>query len=256
MRAKYALENCPIFHRSEYTAAESELYYLQSRYYDPEIGRFLNADVFTSTGQGILGNNMFAYCLNNPVCLLDSLGAQPTEAVDVDGDGEIDYYIYAYTYTCTVYLQYYDYSFDVTVSGNVYIFPEIGGPGGLTEADMPEGFNPAYDLLVGYYTEKQDNGEDNAVMYACQAHKTTKIAMKAIINVLKQYDDDFGTPWERTERSLFIEWNAHRAFSPFDVSAQNVDFDNVEEGEGYLYFCYKAFCRGWDKYIAPHFSLK
>ena len=40
---------------------------------------------------------MFAYCLNNPVCLLDSLGAQPTEAVDVDGDGEIDYYIYAYT---------------------------------------------------------------------------------------------------------------------------------------------------------------
>ena len=31
------------------------------------MGRFINADVFTSTGQGILGNNMFAYCGNNPV---------------------------------------------------------------------------------------------------------------------------------------------------------------------------------------------
>lgn len=50
------------------------MYYLQSRYYDPEIGRFLNADVFASTGQGILGNNMFAYCRNNPVMRCDPTG--------------------------------------------------------------------------------------------------------------------------------------------------------------------------------------
>jgi len=228
------------------------LYYLQSRYYDPEVGRFINADAYASTGQGVLGNNMFAYCLNNPVCLLDSLGTQPTEAVDVDGDGKIDYYRYAYTYTYTVHLEYHDYSFDVTVSGNVYIFPEIGGPSGLTEADIPEGFDPTYDLLVGYYVEKRDNGEDNAVMYAFQAHKTSRTAMTAIIDVLQQYDEDFGTAWERTNRSLFIEWDAHRIFSPFDASAQNVDFDNMEEGKGYLYFYLKAFTRGWDKYIAPH----
>ena len=50
------------------------MYYLQSRYYDPEIGRFINADVFTSTGQGLLGNNMFAYCRNNPVFRIDISG--------------------------------------------------------------------------------------------------------------------------------------------------------------------------------------
>jgi len=50
------------------------LYYLQSRYYNPTIGRFLNADAFVSTGQGVLGNNMFAYCLNNPIMLRDALG--------------------------------------------------------------------------------------------------------------------------------------------------------------------------------------
>ena len=46
---------------------ETGFYYLQSRYYDPEVGRFLSADVLLSTGQGVLGHNTFAYCLNNPV---------------------------------------------------------------------------------------------------------------------------------------------------------------------------------------------
>ena len=54
--------------------AETTLYYLQSRYYDPEIGRFINSDAYASTGQGILGNNMFAYCLNNPVGFSDPDG--------------------------------------------------------------------------------------------------------------------------------------------------------------------------------------
>ena len=38
------------------------------------MGRFINADVFASTGQGILGNNMFAYCNNNPVMYSDPTG--------------------------------------------------------------------------------------------------------------------------------------------------------------------------------------
>ena len=50
------------------------MYYLQSRYYNPTWGRFINADALVSTGQGILGNNMFAYCANNPVNYIDHLG--------------------------------------------------------------------------------------------------------------------------------------------------------------------------------------
>ena len=64
----------PIRYRSYVYDLESGLYYLQSRYYDPEVGRFLNADAYTSTGQGLLGNNMFTYCLNNPVVLVDPSG--------------------------------------------------------------------------------------------------------------------------------------------------------------------------------------
>lgn len=57
------------------------LYYLQSRYYAPEVGRFINADTFISTGQGILGNNKFAYCQNNPIYFRDTHGESVLAAV-------------------------------------------------------------------------------------------------------------------------------------------------------------------------------
>jgi len=64
----------PLRYRGYVYDQETGLYYLQSRYYDPEIGRFINADAFTSTGQGLLGNNMFAYCNNNPATYKDPSG--------------------------------------------------------------------------------------------------------------------------------------------------------------------------------------
>ena len=64
----------PIRYRGYYYDFETGFYYLQSRYYDPAMGRFINADGYVSTGQGILGNNMFAYCLNNPVNKSDFSG--------------------------------------------------------------------------------------------------------------------------------------------------------------------------------------
>ena len=64
----------PLRYRGYYYDAETELYYLKSRYYDPEICRFINADNFPSTGQTILGCNMFVYCGNNPVFREDSYG--------------------------------------------------------------------------------------------------------------------------------------------------------------------------------------
>ena len=67
----------PIRYRSYYYDLETGLYYLQSRYYNPEIGRFLNADGYVTTGQGLLSYNMFAYCLNNPVMFSDPSGNLP-----------------------------------------------------------------------------------------------------------------------------------------------------------------------------------
>ena len=57
----------PFRYRGYYYDTETGLYYLMSRYYDPEVCRFISADVYMTTGQGVLGGNMWAYCGNNPV---------------------------------------------------------------------------------------------------------------------------------------------------------------------------------------------
>ena len=64
----------PLRYRGYYYDSETGFYYLQSRYYDPANRRFINADSYAGTGQGILGYNMFAYCSNNPVRRVDSAG--------------------------------------------------------------------------------------------------------------------------------------------------------------------------------------
>ena len=64
----------PFRYRGYYYDTDLGMYYLQSRYYDAKICRFISADSYTSTGQGILSTNMFAYCGNNPVMGYDPTG--------------------------------------------------------------------------------------------------------------------------------------------------------------------------------------
>lgn len=52
-------------------------YYLQSRYYDPQWGRFINADGIADTLEGLLSANMYIYCYNNPINLVDPTGYNP-----------------------------------------------------------------------------------------------------------------------------------------------------------------------------------
>ncbi|WP_055666131.1 RHS repeat domain-containing protein [Desnuesiella massiliensis] len=56
---------------------ETGLYYLQSRYYNPEWGRFLNADSVGGKVGELLSHNVFAYCFNNPINLEDPSGYWP-----------------------------------------------------------------------------------------------------------------------------------------------------------------------------------
>ena len=65
----------PFRYRGYVYDEETGFYYLQSRYYDPTTGRFISADVLLSTGQGVLGHNAYAYCLDNPVNMVDDGGS-------------------------------------------------------------------------------------------------------------------------------------------------------------------------------------
>ena len=68
----------PFRYRGYYYDTETKLYYLKSRYYDPEVGRFISADTVNYAEPSKFdGLNLFAYCNNNPVMFVDPDGHTP-----------------------------------------------------------------------------------------------------------------------------------------------------------------------------------
>lgn len=63
------------------------MYYLQSRYYNPEWGRFINADGIAGQVGVLLSHNVFVYCSNNPISLKDDTGFLACSAVEGVSDG-------------------------------------------------------------------------------------------------------------------------------------------------------------------------
>lgn len=68
---------------------ETGYYYLQSRYYDPEIGRFNNADgtQYLGAGNSLVSYNIFSYCQNNSINYCDSTGCAPYLGWGVQAEG-------------------------------------------------------------------------------------------------------------------------------------------------------------------------
>ena len=79
----------PFLYRGYYYDAETGLYYLGGRYYDPVTGRFLNADdtdILGSDQGNILQYNLYAYCMNNPINMVDHSG-YIAEAIALSSSG-------------------------------------------------------------------------------------------------------------------------------------------------------------------------
>lgn len=72
----------PYRYRSYYYDKETKLYYLNSRYYNPAWGRFINADGIINADEVINGFNLYAYTINNPIVYKDNTGMF-LKAVDV-----------------------------------------------------------------------------------------------------------------------------------------------------------------------------
>ncbi|ERJ11757.1 RHS repeat-associated core domain-containing protein [Haloplasma contractile] len=70
----------PYRYRGYHYDEETGWYYLNSRYYNPEIGRFINADdsqILLMTRGEVLSHNLYAYSMNNPVMMVDPSGYWP-----------------------------------------------------------------------------------------------------------------------------------------------------------------------------------
>ena len=76
----------PFRYRGYVFDEETGMYYLRSRYYNPQWGRFVNEDLFLSRG-------VYSYCMNSPICMVDTSGKEPTY---VSSLSELDECLYQY----------------------------------------------------------------------------------------------------------------------------------------------------------------
>ena len=81
----------PFRYRGYYYDSDLGFYVTGTRYYDPAIARFINADSYVSTGQGLLGHNMYAYCNNNPIMYVDPSGESLVASLLILTAGALQY---------------------------------------------------------------------------------------------------------------------------------------------------------------------
>jgi RHS repeat-associated protein len=67
---------------------EGDIYFYNARWYDPQLGRFMQADTFVPTAQGTQGFDRYAYVNNNPIRYIDPSGMRLVNTMMTDGSFE------------------------------------------------------------------------------------------------------------------------------------------------------------------------
>ena len=215
---QYAANLNPYRYRGYFYDRETGLYYVGSRYYDPEVGRWINADGLLSTGQGTIGNNMFAYCLNNPV-----------NRIDITGEFGLLFWVVVTAITISVVVNHVD--------------------NGINYANIEKKIQPSYTQeeaknAIVPIVQKYDAGSQVSFDDAKQSVKitnsnqvTSKYDRQMISSILSRTEGYQG----RSAYSYAAEWKLHndasRAF--FGIKgiydrAKDVDLDAHNDGRWYV----------------------
>ena len=230
--------NNPLKYRGYYYDSDLGLYYLQSRYYDANTCRFINADGYVSTGQGFTGYNMFAYCNNNPVMYRDDSGNSPSHVMVCLMDGGPS----ATRYSSSL--------------GDVLIFPATG-----MNDDTKEFYANAFPDYIIVFDQRHCNADCNECNPNMQVwnsyeikNRTDKIEILEILYAHDQANPSRHT-WDRTVDSMLEEWNAHNhvlfaashaMYLGVKISDENifrlkhVDFDFNDKNTDYWQYWDKA----------------
>ena len=197
----------PFKYRGYYYDSNLGLYYLQSRYYDQNTCRFINADGYVSTGQGLAGYNMFAYCGNNPVMYRDDFGKAPFHVMVSFRDGGC--------------------SESKSISERLNLYDSTGSrvEGMINVKFSPNSKNPSFQIENSAYITNEY--EQRLILY--------------YIMTSSYYSQEI---YGRTLESMLVEWKAHNEYYYSDYSsiidkvfslntrnqAKSVDFDYESEG--------------------------
>ena len=136
----------PFRYRGYYYDTDLGMYYLQSRYYDAKICRFINAD--SALYHSMLGYNLYAYCENNPVIMIDITGQYCVAIMDDDGNLLNDWIL------------------EGASSGGYKAAGNYVGPGSSYYNYSVRSLTAAYDArLGGYHSNSVSSGITNTGYY-------------------------------------------------------------------------------------------
>ena len=207
---------------------ETGLYYVISRYYNPQVGRFINADGAYDTNQGVLGYNMYTYCLNNSVNMYDF-------------DGRCSRFLgFLWKIDCK--------QASCSNSKN-YVKPKAINPIGTYNKGQGYVYVVTEDELtimeereknVVVIIDKRTDRDPN--MQIQDSYRITKKKQKQeIAQLMLDYNtvNPVSPAWNRTLDSLVKEWGIHNNVYKtglFQSNTADCDFNNEDEGKGYWDF--------------------
>ena len=214
----------PFRYRGYVYDSETTLYYLQSRYYDPELGRFINADAFASTGQGILGNNMYAYCNNNPVIMIDYSGMFACVATMVCTDKGSSVFDGRVIYHTPIGDD--ERSLYVVKAGT-----------GQEIADKLQELGSSV-IIVEDLRINPDPDEVNIKVYYSYLI-TNRNTMSSVVNALIEYNTIVPVDyvWTREHDEMIAEWDYHNLLAILGIepnSTYHVDFNEGDKNKSVL----------------------
>ncbi|MDE6659613.1 MAG: RHS repeat-associated core domain-containing protein [Eubacterium sp.] len=189
----------PLRYRGYYYDNETGYYYLQSRYYDPSICRFINADdIDYATKDVSNGINIFAYCYNNPTnnsdpdgCVAGSIAAALLTVAVIAAVIVAVLAVIGVFYTTSYILKNSDFSSVVSMIrsfGNAFKLNNIALIALLSVTIVP-----AYNAFKTRAKSKVKNVSDALKVSAADAEIKTKIKNDKSSNYWEAYFDSIGS---------------------------------------------------------------
>ena len=218
----------PFRYRGYYYDTDLKLYYLQTRWYDPETGRFLNLDQISyAKPEQLNGINLYAYCLDNPVMNADPEGTELATFIGFLVELAV---IYLYVIFVTSPERFYEYDIKEQVITspteddiNIVANGEESNPDGKIRVEISQ-----YNLVI------RDS-------YLIRDHEDMETVMKIIMES-SQYKQIYDTDFRNLE-NFVLEWKAHNLLYSFGRGKRfgDVDFESKKDircifnGLGQLY---------------------
>ena len=211
----------PIRYRGYYYDTETGFYYLQSRYYDPTVGRFINADGLVSTDMdGMLSTNMFAYCDNNPVMYVDPDGTCPICGLVL-------------CVSCNK-------AKEATPIYNPYklTLPKKPAPSKVDASSLISinGSNPKAPVQVIIAPKHEKNGKSDPTITIKDSYKvTSKQARSNVLDYIIASPEFDPNVFTRGKKAWMKEWRAHNDaydflwWSSLGVNARDVDLNERDK---------------------------